>query len=749
MTARKNDIRLLRINYLRGPNLWTYRSALETWLDLGELEDCPSHKLPGLNQRLCAWLPALAEHHCGVGERGGFLQRLDEGTWCGHVLEHVVIELLNLAGMPTGFGQTRSTSKRGVYRMVFRARDEQVARTALAQGHRLLMCAINDEPFDVAAAVAAVRDKLDDCYLGPSTAAIVAAATDRHIPHIRLNDGNLVQLGHGKRQRRIWTAETDLTSAIAEGIAQDKNLTKRLLSACGVPVPEGEVVDSPAAAWSAAQDIGLPVVVKPSDANHARGVSLDLSERAEIEKAFAIADAEGSEVLVERYIRGDEHRLLVVGGEVVAAARGENLHVVGDGKHSVARLIDSQLNSDPRRGDAEEFPLETICLERDSVMQLLLERQGLTGQSVPAAGRRVLVQRTGNVAIDCTAEVHPEVAHAATLAARVIGLDIAGVDLVAEDIGKPLQAQGGAIVEVNAGPGLLMHLKPAVGQPQPVGRAIVDHLFPDADDSGRIPIVGVAGSRHGAQISRLVAWVVQLTGRHVGLACRDGLFLDRRRVDAADCTDWDAGRRLLINRNVEAAVFENDAAAILRDGLPYDRCTVGVVTDLDGIDALAEHDLRDADQMLKVLRTQVDVVLSDGIAVLHAADARIASLARLCDGAVVLYARDGDVAAIAEHRAAGGRAVFAHDDGCVLAEGASETVLTRLEPLVAPAEALPAEALLAAVAAAWAMGIDADLIAAGVLTFGPVPAGPAGLGMPPVPIAPSAMRSPSEDRKND
>ena len=226
---KKNDIQLLRVNYLRGPNLWTYRSALETWLDLGELEDLPSNKLPGLTPRLCAWLPALVEHHCGVGERGGFLQRLQEGTWCGHVLEHVVIELLNLAGMPTGFGQTRSTSRHGVYRMVFRARDEQVARTALAQGHRLLMCAINDEPFDVAAAVAAVRDKLDDCYLGPSTAAIVAAATDRRIPHIRLNDGNLVQLGHGERQRRIWTAETDLTSAIAEGIARDKDLTKRLL----------------------------------------------------------------------------------------------------------------------------------------------------------------------------------------------------------------------------------------------------------------------------------------------------------------------------------------------------------------------------------------------------------------------------------------------------------------------------------------------------------------------------------------
>ena len=718
---KHNDIRLLRSRYLRGPNLWTYRPVLETWLDLGELEDFPSNLLPGMTERLCTWLPALAEHHCGVGERGGFLQRLQEGTWCGHVLEHVVIELLNLAGMPTGFGQTRSTSRRGVYRMVFRARDEQVARSALAHGHRLLMCAINDEPFDVAAAVTEVREKIDRCYLGPSTAAIVAAATDRRIPHIRLNEGNLVQLGHGRRQRRIWTAETDLTSAIAEGIASEKDLTKRLLAAVGVPVPEGQVVHSPAAAWEAAQDIGLPVVVKPSDANHARGVSLDLREQADIEKAYGVADAEGSEVIVERFIRGDEHRLLVVGGAVVAAARGASLHLVGDGRQTVAELIDSQINSDPRRGDAEEFPLETVNLARDGVMRLLLERQGLHAASVPAAGRRVLVQRTGNVAIDCTDAVHPEVAHAATLAARVVGLDIAGIDLVAEDISKPLQAQGGAIVEVNAGPGLLIHLRPAEGAPQPVGRAIVDHLFPDADDDGRIPIVGIAGSRHTTQIARLVAWILQLGGRQVGLACRDGLYLDRRQVEAGDCTHWDAGRRLLINRSVEAAVFENDAASILNDGLAYDRCAVGVVTDFGGIDKLAEHDVHDSKQMRKVLRTQIDVVLSDGVGVLNADDAQVADLASLCDGSVIYYALDEAAPVVAAHRASGGRAVLQRGRDFVLAEGMAETLLSRLRPLAAGGEALPPEVLLPAVATAWALGVVPDLVTAGVQTFGTAP----------------------------
>ena len=477
-----NDIQLLRINYLRGPNVWTYRSVLEVWLDLGALEDYPSNKIPGFNTRLTTMLPALIEHHCGVGERGGFLQRLEEGTWAGHVLEHIVIELLNLAGMPTGFGQTRSTSRTGVYRMVFRARDEQVARTALAQAHRLIMAAIRDEAFDVAAAVAAVKQEVEDCYLGPSTACIVDAATDRRIPHIRLNDGNLVQLGYGAAQRRIWTAESDKTSAIAEGIARDKDLTKSLLKSCGVPVPEGQVVASPEEAWEAAQDIGMPVAVKPSDANHGRGVSLELTTREEIMAAFSVAEPEGSDVMVERFIPGQEHRLLVVGGEVVAAARGEVISVTGDGRSTVVQLIDSQLNSDPRRGAEEEFPLDVIVLETDAKLQLELQRQGLGGDSVPAAGQVVTIQRNGNLSVDCTDQVHPEVAYAAQLAARVVGLDIAGIDMVAQDIGKPLQAQGGAIVEVNAGPGLLMHLKPAEGAPRPVGQAIVEHLFPEQEN---------------------------------------------------------------------------------------------------------------------------------------------------------------------------------------------------------------------------------------------------------------------------
>ncbi|MBP7914967.1 MAG: cyanophycin synthetase [Vitreoscilla sp.] len=733
MTAKKNDIQLLRTTYLRGPNIWTYRSVLETWLDLGELEDLPSHKLPGFTDRLLGLLPALAEHHCGVGERGGFLQRLQEGTWAGHILEHCVIELLNLAGMPTGFGQTRSTSRHGVYRMVFRSRNEQVGRAALKQGHALLMAAINDEPFEVGPAVAAVRDAIDDCYLGPSTACIVAAATDRRIPHIRLNDGNLVQLGYGARQRRIWTAETDLTGAIAETIACDKDLTKTLLQACGVPVPEGEIVHSPAEAWRAAQDFDAPVVVKPTDGNHGRGVTLDLTQQADVEAAYEVAARHGSEVMVERFIPGQEHRLLVVNGKVVAAARGETAWVTGDGHHNVADLVDAQINSDPRRGTTEDHPLNRLNPREDGVILLDLQRQGLTCDSVPAAGRRVLVQRNGNVAIDCTDDLHPEVDHYVSLAARAVGLDIAGIDVVAEDISRPLHEQGGAVVEVNAGPGLLMHLKPAVGKPRPVGQAIVEQLFPSDDHDphpGRIPIVGVAGTRGTATIARAIAWLVHLSGRHTGLACRDGLFLGQRRIEAIgkyhSTRFWDGSHRLLMNREAQAAVFENGPSLILDEGLPYDRCHVGVVTDMGGADELSRHDISESDQLYKVLRTQIDVVLDDGVGVLNAADPRICELADLCDGEVLLYAIEGPSGVpetLRDHVSEGGRAAVLRAGRVMLVSGASELpgpdvvgVLRRHGHDGDGGGAL-AEALLAAVAAAWAFGISPELIGAGIETF--------------------------------
>ncbi|NCW77177.1 MAG: cyanophycin synthetase [Oxalobacteraceae bacterium] len=710
------EIRLLKTTYLRGPNMWTYREVVETWLDLGVLEEWPSNKLPGFVDRLLAVLPQVAAHRCGVGTDYGFLKRLREGTWMGHVMEHVIIELLELSGMEAGFGQTRETTRSGVYRMVFKVPDETVGRTALAAGHELMHAVLNERPFDVEPWLAKIRKAIDECYLGPSTAHIVASASKRKIPHIRLNKGSLVQLGYGARQNRIWTAETDLTSAIAEGIAGNKDMTKRLLSSCGVPTPQGVVVHSPEEAWAEAQEIGLPVVVKPRDGNRGRGVMLNLQNEEEVIAAYHVARAEDIDVIVERYIEGNEHRVLVVGGKAIAVSRGESVWVTGDGQSTVEQLVDLQVNSDPRRGNADIHPLETLIPRQNSVIQANLQRQRLNLDSVPETGRRVLIVGNGNHSIDCTDQIHPEVAHACALAARIIGLDIAGIDLVCQDIGQALEQQRGAVVEVNAGPGLLMHLKPAQGKPQPVGDAIVGHLFPETED-GRIPIVGVSGSRHTTAIARLVAWLLQVAGYQAGVACRDGLFVGARQLEKQDAAHWEPGQRLLINRNVEAAVFENDPISLLTEGLAYDRCQIGIVTDSLPVPGLDEQLMTEPEHRFKIMRTQVDVVLPSGTAVLNAADATVLEMAELCDGEVLLYAADANHEALQKHREAGKRVLFLRDGTLVQADGSLSFDLVRLSELPAAVRDLAPDVLLAAIGAALSIDIDIQTILTGLNTF--------------------------------
>ena len=719
---KTKDIKFLEIRYLRGPNIWTYRPVIEAIVDIGELEDFPSNTLPGFVDRLQGFLPSLIEHRCSYGERGGFVRRLEEGTWPGHILEHVSLELQNLAGMPGGFGKARQTGLPGVYKVVIRAWHEEVTRACLEAGRELVMAAIDDTPFDVTATVERLRDMAERKLLGPSTGCIVEAATskERRIPAIRmLSDGNLVQLGYGARSRRIWTAETDRTSAIAETISRDKDLTKTLLGFCGVPVPEGRMVDSAADAWDAAEDIGVPVVVKPYDGNHGRGVFTNLMTREEVEAAYAAAIDEGSGVIVERFIRGSEHRLLVVGGKLVAAARGETAAVIGDGKSTINQLIALQINSDPRRGAAEEFPLDEIILADNPVALHEVARQGFTPDAVPAEGREVLVIRTGNHTCDITDLVHPATAETVSLAARVVGLDIAGVDLVCEDISRPLDEQRGAIVEVNAGPGLLMHIKPATGEARPVGRAIVDHLFPDGDD-GRIPVVGVTGSYGKTTVCRLIARLLTLSGKHTGMACSDGLYLDRRQSQQGDRANWEAATRILMNRAIEAAVFENGSDAILGEGLAYDRCQVGVITNVELARHTGRYYIETPEQVYNVLRTQVDLVLPKGTAVLNAGAAMLVEMAPLCDGEVIYFALDAQLPAIAEHRQQGKRAVIVRDGSIVLASGSDENPLAKLAdiPLTdGGSNAQQIENVLAAVGSAWALGISPDVMRTGIETF--------------------------------
>ena len=718
------DIQILRMNYLRGPNIWTYRPIIEALIDLGEMEDHPSNKIDGFNDRINGWLPGLVEHHCGVGHRGGFLTRLVGGTWMGHIMEHVSIELQLLAGARAEFGKAREISKRGVYKVVFRTEHEELGRESFLAARELVMAAANNKPYDIAATVDRLKKIADLRCLGPSTACIVDAAVERKTPFIRLTEGNLVQLGYGSKQRRIWTAETDRTSAIAESISSDKDLTKRLLTQCGIPVPEGQIVETADQAWAAAQDIGMPVVVKPLDGNRGWGVSLDVNTEDGVRKAWVAADKEGSGVLVERYVRGDEHRVLVVGDRVVAATRGETACVVGDGTSTVEQLIDTQINIDPRRGDAEGYPLDVIRLHsaRGEMSLLEIQRQGLEPHSVPAKDRVVVVQRNGNLNNDVTDLVHPDVAAVATLAARVVGLDIAGIDIVTQDISRSLEETQGAIIEVNAGPGLLMHVKPAVGQPRPVGKAIVEHLF-GANESGRIPVVGIVGTTQTTQLSQLVAWLLHLSGRRTGLACKDGLFMDQQHLGKNDARGFDDSERLLINRALDAAVFETTPSHILNEGLAYDRCQVGVVTDMPSTDEalIQQHDIQTPEQMRTVIRTQVDLVLPEGAAVLNAEDDAVVSLAELSDGEVVFYTKDADNAHVVAHCQAGGRAVFCREGHVILARGDQETPLFHVDlELIARLlkNGLHISTLLAAVATAWSLDIAPLLIRAGLKNYG-------------------------------
>lgn len=732
-TTPRFDIQFLRMTHLRGPNIWTYRPVMEAWVDIGALEDHPSNTLPGFVDRLIAFLPGLAVHRCSVGVEGGFIQRLREGTWTAHILEHVALELQTRAGLKTGFGKAREAGPRGVYKVAIRCRQAEISEQALRDACEIILAAIHDEPCDVAGLQSRLTQMADSLCMGPSTASIVDAATDQKIPHIRLNGGNLVQLGYGHKQRRIWTAETDRTSAIAEGISKDKDLTKQLLSSCGIPVPSGRAVHSAEQAWEAAEDLGLPVCVKPRDGNHGRGITLDLRNRADVEAAYAYAALESNDIIVERYISGNEHRLLVVGSRLVAANRGEELFVIGDGQSSIAQLVHSQINTDPHRGEEESFALDIVRLNPDSLATLELKRQGLKPTDVLVQGRKVTVLRTGNLTDDVTDEVHPQVAAQVVLAARVIGLDIAGIDLVAEDISRPLEEQGGAIVEVNAGPGLLMHLKPVNGQPRPVGQAIVDHLITPGE-SARIPLVGLLGNGQNSMVARLSAWLLHVHGaKTTGVSCADGLYLNQRRLHTdvlvGEALSWDAAQRLLINRNVQAAVFEATARTLLTEGLPYDRCDVGVITQMPRMEGLQDLHIHRPEQMTLIARTQMDVVLQSGTGLINAEDDAALALAEYCDGDVLLYASEEQHPALVEHRKQQGRTLFWRGEHLVWqcphaspTLKAEETILlnlksTALSKSVARLQ-ISAHDLMVAAGTAAALGIPASSICAGVKSFG-------------------------------
>ena len=699
---------------LRGPNIWANFPVLEAWVDLQELKDSPSDSLPGFNERVMAWLPSMIEHRCSVGERGGFFERLRRGTWMGHILEHVTLELQTLAGNEVGFGRARESNEEGVYKVAIEFHEEKLGREALQTGLRLCLAAVYDRPFDIVEEIARLRDLVQDVCLGPSTKSIVDAAVKRGIPYRRLNDESLIQFGHGVHQRRIRAAETDRTSAIGEAIAQDKELTRRLLAEVGVPVPQGEPVFSETEAWETAQDIGLPVVVKPQDGNQGRGVALNLTTEEQVRQAYRNAREESSKVLVEQYVAGGDYRLLVINGKLIAAAKREPAQLIGDGAHTISDLIDIA-NADPRRGDYHATPLSKLKL--DSIATAVLAEQGMTAESVPERGQVVLIRRnanlsTGGTAADVTDEVHPEIAARAVEAAGVVGLDVAGIDLVATSVSVPLEQSGGRFVEVNAAPGLRMHVFPSSGTPRPVGEAFIDMMFPN-NQAGRIPVVAVTGVNGKTTTTRFIAHILRGTNKCVGFTCTDGITIGDRRIDIGDCSGPKSARAVLANPKVEMAVLETARGGILREGLGFDRCDIAVVTNIGEGDHLGLNDIDTLEKLAKVKRCIVDVVATTGYAILNAADPLVVEMAPKCPGSVIFFARSGDNEVIAEHRRKGGRAVYTRDNTVVLATGDHEINLMSLDrvPLThAGRIGFQVENTLSAIAAAWGLGIPAELI---------------------------------------
>jgi cyanophycin synthetase len=716
------EIKVKRIKVLIGANIWAYRPVLEVLADIGKYEHLPSNKLPGFTERLVEAIPTLWEHRCSEGQPGGFLERMRMGTYMGHIVEHVILELQSLAGMEAGFGRTRGTEHFGEYRIVVDYQDPESAKMCVYLAVELCEKLAEGQPldFNLAERIEEVREVAQDNMLGPSTQTIVDAARRRRIPWFRLNDRALVQLGHGTYAKRIQAAETSFTANIGVEIASDKELTKELLSTVGVPVPKGEVVRDADAAWEAAQYIDAPVVVKPADGNQGKAVSVNLTTEEQVRAAFALAQEISRDVIVEQYLPGKDFRLLVIDNKLVAAAERRPAQVVADGLHTVQRLV-TMVNEDPRRGHGHGSALTRIRM--DAAAELTLAKQGYNWESVPPAGEVVFLRdnsnlSTGGTATDVTDEVHPDNAELAVLAARTIGLDIAGVDVVCENIRRPLSQQNGGIVEVNAAPGLRMHVYPSEGRSRPVGEAIVGMLFPEGAQA-RVPLLAITGTNGKTTVTRMIAHIYSTMKKYVGMTTTDGIYFDGVRRVKGDCSGPKSAEAVLRHPKVEVAVLETARGGILRSGLAWDRSTVSVVLNVAS-DHLGLEGIETPERLARVKRVVVESVARDGYGVLNADDPLVADMAEDCPGKIIFFGSDCAGPVMSAHLAAGGRAAYLQGDNMILAEGATETVLMKASEIPATfGGTVPFQAMnsLAAAAACWGAGVAVESIRLGLRTF--------------------------------
>ena len=704
-----------RIRALRGPNLWSRHTAIEAIISCTE-EERAINEIPGFEARLRDRFPEIS-----------LLQPTGTDTVISmaHAIEYATLGLQAQAGCPVTFSRTTQTTEAGTYQVVVEYSEEAVGRLAFKLAQELCRAAVEELPFDRGNALHQLRELDEEVRLGPSTGAIVYAAVARNIPYRRLTEGSMVQFGWGSKQRRIQAAETDRTSAVSESIAQDKELTKTLLHAAGVPVPVGRPVDDAADAWAAACEIGIEsgraVVVKPQDGNQGKGVAVNLTTREQVEAAYTVAFKISDEVLVERFLPGYDYRILVIGNKLVAAARREPPMVIGDGIHTVRQLVD-RVNRDPRRGEGHATSLTKIRF--DDIALARLAEDGLTAESIPSKAQRVVLRNnanlsTGGTATDVTDDVHPDFAARAIAAAQMVGLDIAGVDIVCKNVLRPLEEQGGGIVELNAAPGLRMHLQPSFGKGRAVGEAIIANMFAEGDDA-RIPLVAVAGTNGKTTTVRLIASILASKGLRVGMTSTDGVYIEGQRIDTGDCSGPKSARNVLFHPDVDAAVLETARGGVLREGLGFDRCDVAVVTNIGQGDHLGLAYISTVEDLAVVKRVIVQNVKPvTGVAVLNAADPMVVRMADSCPGQVTFFARDRSHRVMAMHRAQGKRIIYLDGDAIVASEGsfAHRVPLANIPVTANGAIGFQIENAMAAIGAGWALGLSWEVIHAGLVGF--------------------------------
>src|SRR5919106_494407 len=721
------DLKILEAQVFRGPNYYSYDPSIRLLVDLGSLEQWPSNTLRGFNVALLEMLPGLKDHTCSVGRRGGFVERLEEGTWLGHVAEHAALELQRETGSHVYRGKTRGAGPTGRYNVIYGYSEEQVGLAAGKLAVRLMNHLVRADPeFDFLVELEKLIRLAERRAFGPSTQAIIDEAAARDIPYMRLNEQSLVQLGQGAYQKRIRATMTSSTAALAVDIAGDKKLTNQLLAAAGLPTPRSEVVRSEDEAVTAARRIGFPVVVKPLDGNHGRGVSLDVRTERDVRRGFKRARDESRRgiVVVESFVQGNDYRVLVVGGRMVAVAQRVPAHVTGDGKSTIAELVEAT-NQDPRRGIGHERVLTKIKI--DDAAKEMLKKQGYTVDDVPEEEAFVKLVATGNmstggISIDRTFEAHEENVEIAEEAARVVGLDVAGIDFLTPDISQPVRETGGAIVEVNAAPGFRLHTHPTEGESQYVAKPAIDLLFPPGSPS-RIPIIAVTGSNGKTTTVRIITHIFKSMGRKVGMTSTDGIYIDERLVKKADASGPRSAQMVLQNPRVDFAVFEIARGGILREGLGYERNDVAVVLNVTG-DHLGIKEIDSLEQLAAVTRVIVEAVPRDGTAVLNADDPLVAAMGRHCSGSVIYFSLDPENEAIKRQASRGRRAVTLepgrNGEMIVLRHGRKSMPLvwTHLLPATFEGRArMNVQNALAATGAAWAAGAHLHDIRQGLRTF--------------------------------